>query len=437
VYPLLRSLDPHHARIGYLGALATVAARGLDSTAALASRLQDLLFEKIYADDPRFEHLLDRVEPARRQHLRSPKVRPSEEDPSAILLPAATKAPWIYLSELWLNDSSMPSPLGFLKRDQVERTINLAKWTAILLPTTELSEVGFILQRLLLQVAERGDELAPFNLLNPRARPSLPLLYLRQLVLAEMLFPFLVCEFVDRDRTATPVATRGADGLLRASVDRLLAAIGEPRDPADILAAREVLEFRDSIERSLSTEENYLRPRMEILVDLGLVGRKSVTGSKRSEFMWAVTDTTRRAAEVFGPLASIPNEVPAFVDRNYFTSMATVFSSDRRAATSDDERLLWFARAFQVIGRDFGFTPGRALALLGCLLAWESGVTIEVSDVFDSVYSAARSERAEFLHFSGGSRFDREFLIRLDDGLLPALERALVAGSTHGDGRAT
>src|SRR5689334_20853288 len=123
MYPILRSLDPHHARIGYLGALATVATRGLDSTTALASRFQDLLFEKIYPDDSRFEELLLQVEPARRRELSSPKSRPPEEDPSAILLPPAGSTGWIYLSELWLNDACMPSSLGFLKRDQVERTI--------------------------------------------------------------------------------------------------------------------------------------------------------------------------------------------------------------------------------------------------------------------------------------------------------------------------
>src|SRR5689334_23975712 len=39
-----------------------------------------------------------------------------------------------------------------------------------------------------------------------------------------------------------------------------------------------------------------------------------------------------------------------------------VLGLDHRPVKSDDERLLWFARAFQEIGREFGFTPGRTLA---------------------------------------------------------------------------
>jgi len=426
MYPLLRSLDPHHARIGYVGALATVATRGLDSVASLAARFQDLLFEKIYADDPRLEVFLGRVDPARREQLRHMKARSPEEDPSAILADPSPRARWFYVSELWLYDARMPSSLGFLKRDQVERTIDLARWIGVLLPTLELSEVGFLLQRLLGEAAAGARDAAPFNLLDPQARSCLPILYLRQLLLAEMLFPFLVSELVERDTSQKVLATRGPDGLLRASVDAMLAAIGEPTDPADILEARDVSKFRSSIEGSLSTEENYLRPRMEMLVDLGLVGRKSASGGRLADFMWTVTDTTKRLAHEWRPLAAVPNKIPEYADQRFFGSMAAVLATDHRSATTDEERLLWFARAFRIIGRDFGFTPGRALALLACLLAWEARTVIEIGEIFATVYGAAKSEWARFLHFSGGSRFDQEFLIRLDDDeAVPALEQAL------------
>jgi hypothetical protein len=89
--------------------------------------------------------------------------------------------------------------------------------------------------------------------------------------------------------------------------------------------------------------------------------------------------------------------------------------------------MLWFARAFKDIGREFGFTPGRTLALKACLMAWEHGCTMEVGDVFDAVYRAAREPIHEFLHFSGGSRFDREFLIRVDDEAITHLEQQRAA----------
>jgi hypothetical protein len=428
MYPILRSLDPHHQRIGYLGALATVSTRGLDSVAALSSRFQDLLFERIYEDDPRLGRLMDRIEPGRRQQLRS-KARTPEDDPAAILSGPSRGTRWFYVSELWLEDRCMPSPLGFLNRDQVERTINLARWTGILLPTLELSEVGFILQKLLSQAAEAAREKVLFNLLNPASRPCLPVLYLRQILMAEMLFPFLVCELVDREAEGKPLGTRGDDGLLRATVERLITAVGEPTDPSDILAARDLYDFRSSILKSLSTEENYLRPRMEILVDLGIVGRKTTAAGRKAEFMWTITETTRRAAAEWRSLTSLPNTTPGHLDQRFFRTFSSIFGTSHRPARLPEERLLWFASAYGMIGRDFGFTPGRAVALLACLTAWESGIVLEISEVFDAVYGAARSEWESYLHFSGGSRFDREFLIRVDQDLLPRLEEAVEAGS--------
>ncbi len=429
-FPLMRSLDPYHARIGYLGALATIATRDLDRVEALSARFYDLLFERVYPDDPRFDALMDRVDEGSRKELRARMERPPDEDPSAILSALNDQAGWLSVSEFWLYDRCMPSHLGHLPVEKRDRTIDLARRTGVLQMTLELSEAGYILHRLLVDAAGKAAGPAPFNLLNPRARPCLPLLYLRLLLGAEMLFPFLVCELVDRERAGDVLATRGEQGLLRAAVGRVLAQTGDLTDPEDIYESLGVLEFQKSIEKKLSTEENYLRPRLEMLVDLGLVGRRTDQAGKRSDFMWTVTDTTRALASEWNPLRGPTNAIPEYLDRTFFGSMSRVFSPSHRSAASDEERLLWFARAYGHIGREFGFTPGRTLALLGCLMAWEAGVVLEVADVFDAVYRAAETRWERFLHFSGGSRFDREFLIRIDDDALPELERA--AGDTGG-----
>jgi hypothetical protein len=98
--------------------------------------------------------------------------------------------------------------------------------------------------------------------------------------------------------------------------------------------------------------------------------------------------------------------------------------------------MLWFAQAFKEIGREFGFTPGRTLALKACLMAWERGYTMEVGDVFDAVYRAAKQPIHEYLHFSGGSRFDREFLIRVDDEAITYLEQQIaVRGGANAEAK--
>jgi hypothetical protein len=436
---VLRSLDPHHARIGYLGALASVATRGLDITEALTARFHELLFERIYSDDPRYSILCARITDQERQkELERLANRQPEDDPSAILSKISEKTEWYYLNELWVLDACMPSATGGLAKDQLHRTVDLARWTGILLPTLELSEAGYLVQHLL-RKGSKGGQAGLFNPLNPKAHPLLPLLYLRLMLNAEMLFPFLVQELEDRERRGPPPTTSGEHGLLRGAVERMLSALGERQDPEDILALRDVTDFQTSIKQKASTEENYLRPRLEFLVDMGLIAKKGRGATKGKEFSWRVTPTTVRLAQHWHCLTSSAsgrlksNPIPEYLEKEFFGSMAVVFDRKQTRVRTLEERLLWFARAFTEIGRDFGFTPGRSLSLLGCLLAWENDMTIEIEEMFDAAYSAAKTEWARFLHYSGGSRFDREFLIRIDKEALPALEEAVRKAGSGGD----
>jgi hypothetical protein len=451
-YPILRSLDPYHARIGYLGALALVGVRSIDTQAALAARYQNMLFDKVYQDDARFDLLRARIPAYRLSELEERFLRTQSEDPSAVFTdtapveverppadwmidasqrrpqPRRVRSTWLYTSEFWLLDGNMPSTVGLLPREKVDRTIDLARWTGVLLPTLELSETGYLLQHLLGQAKSKAPLPDLFNPIDARAHPCLPVLYFRILLEHEMLYPYLVIELVERQDSGRPLATRGKDGLLLAAARRLMKVIGEARDPEDVLSIRDADRFTESIEKKDSTQENYLRPRMEILVDLGMLDRRSTSTGGRQEFVWQVNDTTRRLARELAQFTSSPqglaSHLERYLDRAFFGSMAAVSSVTTRRVESHPERMLWVARAFERIGREFGFTPGRTLALKACLMAWENGQTLEVGDAFDAVYEAARkgSPVLQYLHFSGGSRFDREFLIRIDPELTPLLE---------------
>jgi len=209
----------------------------------------------------------------------------------------------------------------------------------------------------------------------------------------------------------------------------MLGAIGEPNDPDDMFAVRDVAEFNSAIIGKGSTEENYLRPRMEILVDLGLIKRK-LTGTKpRTGFMWEVTEVTERLAQDWSTLAVAQNRIPLYLDREFFDSMSRVARRNGQRIHSLEEKLLWFTRAYQGIGREFGFTPGRTCALLACLLAYEAGFIVEISELFEAVFEAGRTDWGNYLHFSGGSRFDQEFLIRIDAEVAPLLAKSVHSGN--------
>jgi len=87
--------------------------------------------------------------------------------------------------------------------------------------------------------------------------------------------------------------------------------------------------------------------------------------------------------------------------------------------------LLYFARGFPWLQREIGFTPGRTVALAGCLLALADGWLVEVADMFALLRRVASGRWRAYLEYSGGSRLDQEFLIKVKPTLTAALEAEL------------
>jgi len=423
-FPIMRSLDPYHQRVGYLNALVLTCSRGLDMKEAIRARLKDLLFERLDPDDSRLRRALQSLSADRRRMLdRLRSTREAEDHPASILEPLGKPTEWVYTSELWLHQDCMPSPLGLVPASRIDRVLDLARWTGILTPTVELSETGYILQILLVQERQRGDSF--FNPLIVSTRPAIRLLHLRLLLRAEVIWPTLVRELILRTDEGRPLKTRGEDGLLRAAVDSFLSEHGDVTDPQDLLEMREINEFRAVLSAKASTEENYLRPRLEILVDLELISRDLREPKKRGAFPWLATPRTRKLNEVWAQLDADANSVASYLDTGFFATMTEVYGGDSTPITDSRVILRWFARAFEIVGREIGFTPGRSAAVLACLLAFESGRVLEVSQVFDAVYAAASSELERFFRYSGGSRFDREFMINVDPAIISELDRSL------------
>lgn len=412
--PLLRSLDPWHQRIGYLGVAALQAIRDIDTPDALNARIDAVLFEKIYAGTPRHAELWRHIGPERQAKLiKEAKQRSPEDDPAAILRPLARNGEWFTLCELWINDERVPSAVGALNERKSHRVVDLAKMIGLVLPTYELSEAGYLLRVFLQRSGADTD-----NPLVPMPSLSVRLLYLRLLFEADCLWPTLLGTMADDLRAQLPLRSRSTGnthGLLRKSIESFLQTVSAGSGVDDINELRPVREYLDSVGKSMSTEENYLRPRMELLLDLGLIKR---TGDGARQFVWSLTEEGFRMADLLRELARNPSGMSDFLDRGFFTAGVEAYGIHAQGSVmSDAEKFLWFARAFNLIGREYGFTPGRTVAVTACLLALNAGRLLEVSTVAECVYRAPNSTFAPFLRFSGGSRLDREFLIRVQPGL--------------------
>ena len=162
LYPILRSLDPYQARLGYLNCVALVAGRDLDRRDALGARLQDILFERIYKSDPRWALWYERASDYGQQAIREAMAKAASDDPAAILMKSSKEDEWVYAQDLWVNDADMPSNGGAISAEAIAsdeaklyRPIELAKWVELILPTYDLSEDGVVVRLFLDERRER------------------------------------------------------------------------------------------------------------------------------------------------------------------------------------------------------------------------------------------------------------------------------------------
>jgi hypothetical protein len=151
------------------------------------------------------------------------------------------------------------------------------------------------------------------------------------------------------------------------------------------------------------------------------------------------------ADSVLQPMRDDPFEQQDLLDRHFFRWASAIFERPHRRCEDDRQRLYFFAQGFEYLQREIGFTPGRTVALAGCLLAWEQAWIVEVDEMFDLLRRMAGGPWRPYLEYSGGSRLDQEFLIKIKPGLIPALESSLhqsqdktlipATGGTHSHGK--
>lgn len=283
------------------------------------------------------------------------------------------------------------------------QTVQLGRWLGLLTADLELSDYGMALRWL----AANRDE-------APSQSPALSSPGLTELVLwlflrSDSLLLALMVEWVNQSQAGPP--------RLEGAVERLLAGARAEADPDQLVPAPEL---RDSL-NALVTVPDRLNPavevRLEILASLGLVqpvdeDSPNPLPDQRLRSLLAALDRSLLTTDNIG----------AFLDRRYFSGMLPTRLRAGADPGAADRILLWLARAYSAIQRPLGFTPGRPVSLLACCLAARAGTAVEIQDAYQCIYEAAGSRWAEFLHFSGGSRFDREFLIRIEPAISGLLE---------------
>jgi hypothetical protein len=402
---LITHIEPTQLRLGYLCCLSLVAGRQLDTRQG--------------ASDSRFARFMEQVDRDALERLRTPLDEKTAELQELFRV-KSTNRPEYQLQALWLAQRDLPSHLGLLTAKSAERILDMGRSFEILTTGYALSEKGVFVQQFLEKtmpgIRDGESQGNPFAI---HKRQALQWFFLYALLTADILTPFVLREFASSPSGDPPNSPR----LLPKAAESLAKSVEKFTDISNVAALRACSTYATRLETK-AVARNQARPRYHHLLELGLLSRDEPDADRRTSPYFA-TEAGLRAAQTLMPLLSTPDQQQELLDKGFFGWAAQIYKPSAAASDSDVRRLYYFARGFPYLEREIGFTPGRTVALAGCLLALEEGWIVEVADMFKTLRDMAAGPWRPYLEYSGGSRLDQEFLIKVKPGLIPALKKEL------------
>ena len=418
---LITHLDPSQLRLGYLSCLSLAGGRQLDTRQGLVDRLCRFLFASIEDRDPRWKRFLDLADPNELD-----RITPPEDEKLAALqeifrLQSKMQTRSYPLQVLWLAQRTLSSHLGLLAIKNAEHILDMGRSFELLTTGYALSEKGVFLQNFLLHILPGVQDGEPeSNPFDVRARLALQLFLLYALLSVDVLTPHLLHEFAREPSGDLP----NAPMLIGKAAGRLVEILERQSDITNAEAIRECRTYAERL-HARGVAKNQAQPRYHHLFELQLLDRVETDVAGRRAVPSRANQACRIADDVLAPLREDPYNQADLLDRHFFRWTSAIYERHGRPCTDDRQRLLYFARGFEFLQREIGFTPGRTIALAGCLLAWEDGWIVEIDEMFDLLQRMAAGPWRPYLEYSGGSRLDQEFLIKIKPGLIPALEQAM------------
>lgn len=427
---LISYLNMHRARLGYVNCVLLAADVQLDTPASLRRRLDRMLFENVvFVDSPIFQSYAAEIDPVtwqkiddqvnRRALRRSKRTRRGvlpagiqEVEENATKGPAQSSyAP----ADLWVYQKNMRSDLGKVLPEDSDEPIELAKDLGLLSESYALTEFGNVAKAFLLERIGGLTLGATPNPLEVYDDFRLRLMYLYALLREDVVFTAML-DYISLKHSLNDCLRKALD-LMAGKVDQnvRLDEVGELRN-LSVLRQRVTKDPVDKAQRV---------PRLEFMVDLGILERHSVGREGDSQYEEAAATGHLRVA--FGELFAKPTSSFTWLDSSFFGAAAVLYGKPHVPVTQSEQKLLYFVRGAAVLGKRMGFIPGRAASLAACALALSEGRRLEIAELFAEVYSVPKGKWAEFVKFSGGSRLDNEFLVTLDPSLESRLQTALRA----------
>jgi hypothetical protein len=170
-----------------------------------------------------------------------------------------------------------------------------------------------------------------------------------------------------------------------------------------------------------SSYRHHATPRLEFLVDLEILSRGKIFSKVKGDktFTYKANEKTAIFSKYVEKYLFSTMDTMNFVRKRFFDLVCKLYGLNTNRAP-DEIVFKYFLRGYKKIKRDIGNTPAWSAAITGCLLALDDGYSIEISKMYE-VANMARKQYGGRLRYSGGSRFDDEFLISIERSLFKEL----------------
>ena len=425
---LITHIEPSQLRLGYLCCLALVAGRHLDTRQGLVDRFKKFVFQEVDASDSRWSVFMNAVDPEELENLRSP-VDDKRAELNELFRIKDSSVESYQLQALWLAQRELPSHVGLLTEKNTIRLMDMGKSFEILTDGYALSEKGVFLQSYLEKtftgILDGAPTANPFPI---NSRPVLRLFMLYLLLSSDIMTPYLIQAFSESkagDLSNSPK-------LLPLAAKRLSQGVEDITDISNVEALRGCSEYAKRLQTT-AVARNQAQPRYHHLFELGLLDRELRDEKGRRTIPYVATPAGLRAAEILAPLRHSSVEQQETIDRKFFGWASGIYELNAQMCKNDLRKLYYFSKGYPYLEREIGFTPGRMVAVAGCVMALVDGWVIEVDQMFQVLREMAAGPWRKYLEYSGGSRLDQEFLIKVKPEIIPAIEGELRQADLNSD----
>lgn len=182
--------------------------------------------------------------------------------------------------------------------------------------------------------------------------------------------------------------------------------LGDPRKRRTHPGMRQYARFR-----------HQATPRLEFLKQLGILSSQVPP----TQYSYLFTHTTEVYCDyIQNVFLQGGLDTQDFVRKHAFKLAGLIYQKALRLAADQEEVFRYFLQAYVLVKREMGNTPAMSICVLGCLLAQNKSILIEIDEMYQVGRDYSR-KYSEFLRYSGGSAQIGDYLISIDHRLLKQL----------------